>query len=126
MQAHRPGYHQARAGGVVLGGALSGTLIEVQIRTELQHLWAELSEKLADTIDPAIKYGGGTGRVRDQLAYLSTGIELLDAVEMQAEKIGNLPERTPEQEESLVQARRKLDEARPLLRDGIRELISLV
>lgn len=34
-------------------------LVEIQVRTELQHLWAELSEKLSDIIDPAIKYGGG-------------------------------------------------------------------
>jgi ppGpp synthetase/RelA/SpoT-type nucleotidyltranferase len=34
-------------------------LVEIQIRTSLQHLWAELSEKLSDTIDPALKYGGG-------------------------------------------------------------------
>ncbi len=36
-----------------------GKLVEIQVRTALQHLWAELSEKLADLIDPAIKYGGG-------------------------------------------------------------------
>jgi putative GTP pyrophosphokinase len=34
-------------------------LVEIQVRTSLQHLWAELSEKLSDVIDPAIKYGGG-------------------------------------------------------------------
>ena len=34
-------------------------LVEIQIRTSLQQLWAELSEKLSDTIDPALKYGGG-------------------------------------------------------------------
>ncbi|HKO35814.1 MAG TPA: hypothetical protein VJV21_05005 [Pyrinomonadaceae bacterium] len=36
----------------------SGKLIEVQVRTSLQHLWAEVSEKLSD-IDPLIKYGRG-------------------------------------------------------------------
>jgi len=34
-------------------------LVEIQIRSSLQQLWAELSEKLSDTIDPALKYGGG-------------------------------------------------------------------
>jgi len=38
---------------------LKGQPIEIQVRTPLQHLWAELSEKLADVVDPAIKYGGG-------------------------------------------------------------------
>lgn len=33
--------------------------VEVQVRTEPQHAWAEYAEKLADTIDPALKYGGG-------------------------------------------------------------------
>jgi len=36
-----------------------GRGIEVQIRTSLQHLWAELSEKVSDVIDPKLKYGGG-------------------------------------------------------------------
>lgn len=36
--------------------------VEVQIRTELQHLWASLSEKMADTYGIGIKYGvGGPG-----------------------------------------------------------------
>jgi ppGpp synthetase/RelA/SpoT-type nucleotidyltranferase len=33
-------------------------LIEIQVRTALQQLWAELSEKYSDVIDPSIKYGG--------------------------------------------------------------------
>src|SRR5256885_3801831 len=32
-----------------------GKLIEIQVRTALQHLWAELSEKFSDVSDPAIK-----------------------------------------------------------------------
>ncbi len=42
-------------------------LVEVQIRTELQHGWAELSEKFSDTIDPAIKYGKGNKEIQDLL-----------------------------------------------------------
>lgn len=41
-----------------------GRLVEVQVRTSLQHLWAELSEKLSDVMNPSIKYGGGGERVR--------------------------------------------------------------
>lgn len=37
----------------------SGKLVEIQVRTLLQHVWAELSEKLSDVIHPAIKYGSG-------------------------------------------------------------------
>ena len=46
----------------------SGKLIEVQVRTSLQHLWGELSEKLSDVVDSAIKYGGGD---REVLAILN-------------------------------------------------------
>ena len=46
---------------------ISGKLIEIQVRTALQHLWAEVSEKLAD-VDPSIKYGVGD---RDMLIALN-------------------------------------------------------
>ena len=36
-----------------------GKPVEVQVRSFLQHLWAELSEKASDVLDPMIKYGGG-------------------------------------------------------------------
>ena len=45
--------------------------VEVQIRTILQHLWAELSEKLADGVDPGIKYGRGDPNVHELLTRLS-------------------------------------------------------
>ena len=34
--------------------------IEIQVRTAVQQVWAELSEKLSDEVDPLIKYGGAT------------------------------------------------------------------
>lgn len=40
-----------------------GKVIEIQIRTSLQHAWAQLSEKLADVVDGAIKYGGGSQEI---------------------------------------------------------------
>jgi putative GTP pyrophosphokinase len=46
-------------------------VIEVQVRTELQHIWAELSEKLSDVINPAIKYGGGDEAIKKFLADTS-------------------------------------------------------
>jgi GTP pyrophosphokinase len=49
--------HGYRAVHVMVSHA--GKAIEIQVRTDLQHAWAELSEKAADIIDPAIKYGGG-------------------------------------------------------------------
>ena len=66
--------HGYRAVHVVVN--LDGRLVEIQIRTALQHLWAELSEKLSD-LDPKIKYGGGPESVQESLARISKNI--LDA-----------------------------------------------
>ncbi len=46
--------------------------IEIQVRTEFQHLWAQLSEKLSDVLDPAIKYGGGDSDTQNMLSRLSS------------------------------------------------------
>lgn len=45
----------------------SGLPVEIQLRTDLQHVWAELSEKLADTFGISLKYGGGPKDVRNIL-----------------------------------------------------------
>jgi len=50
---------------------VSGKPIEIQVRTPLQHLWAELSEKSSDVFDPAIKYGGGPDEWRNLLTRSS-------------------------------------------------------
>jgi putative GTP pyrophosphokinase len=67
--------------------------IEIQIRTELQHVWAQMSEKLADVVDPAVKYGGGDSDTQDILTRfsniiasfedkesLASAVELLDGL----------------------------------------------
>ncbi|HZH32365.1 MAG TPA: hypothetical protein VEY11_16490 [Pyrinomonadaceae bacterium] len=57
-------------------------MIEIQVRTSLQHLWAELSEKLSDIVDPAIKYGGGSETMRSLLAKTSTMVITIERHEM--------------------------------------------
>ena len=57
------------------------------MRTSLQHAWAELSEKLSDVIDPAIKYGKGNQSIVDVLSKLSAQIA---QVESQEVRLGNL------------------------------------
>ena len=52
--------------------------IEIQIRTSLQHQWAELSEKMSDIVDPGIKYGSGNEGARSLLAKYSQLINALD------------------------------------------------
>jgi ppGpp synthetase/RelA/SpoT-type nucleotidyltranferase len=49
--------------------------VEVQIRTILQDLWAQLCERLADELnEPDIKYGGGSPKVRQSLRVASERI----------------------------------------------------
>jgi len=56
-------------------------LIEVQIRTELQHSWAELSEKFSDEIDFDVKYGGGGEKIQGILQVSSNLIEKYEKTE---------------------------------------------
>jgi ppGpp synthetase/RelA/SpoT-type nucleotidyltranferase len=69
-------------------------LIEIQVRTELQHLWAELSEKYSDVIEPAIKYGGGDEVFQRVLTLASTAVSELESLEAQlAGRPADFPER---------------------------------
>jgi ppGpp synthetase/RelA/SpoT-type nucleotidyltranferase len=56
----------------------SGRLVEIQVRTELQHLWAELSEQFADAYDPQLKYGGGDAKLRAWLMDVSKQMTLAE------------------------------------------------
>ena len=50
----------------------SGKSVELQLRTEIQHVWAGLSERRAAVVDHAVKYGGGPQEEQDVLRELST------------------------------------------------------
>jgi putative GTP pyrophosphokinase len=54
--------------------------VEIQIRTEAQHLWAEISEKLADLLDPEIKYGRGYPTVQKFLHTMSSRVDEMEAL----------------------------------------------
>jgi putative GTP pyrophosphokinase len=73
-----------------------GKPIEIQVRSALQHLWAELSEKSADILDPTIKYGGGPELWREFLTVSATSVASYEKDELHycglmllAEKIPN-------------------------------------
>ena len=65
--------HGYRAVHLVLNA--TGRFLEVQVRTELQHLWAELSEKSADLFGIELKYGGGDEKIRAALADLAVVVQ---------------------------------------------------
>jgi len=54
--------------------------VEIQIRTRMQHMWADISEKLADSYGQEVKYGRGNEAVVKLLRNLSTEIERLEKI----------------------------------------------
>ena len=71
--------HGYRAVHVIV--AVDDRVVEIQVRTLLQHDWAQFSEKLADAFGPEIKYGGGGLEVRQQLSILSEAVANLESLE---------------------------------------------
>lgn len=66
-----------------------GKMIEIQVRTELQQLWAELSEKLADVEDPAIKYGGGNEDTQELLSLASRLVGEIELIEIELTRLSS-------------------------------------
>lgn len=66
---------------------VSGKLIEIQVRSSLQHLWAELSEMFSDVLDPNIKYGGGKNEIQKMLRIVS---DLVKDFEMDEREISGI------------------------------------
>ena len=59
----------------------AGKIVEIQVRTSLQQLWAELSEKASDVLDPAIKYGRGPEAWQRVLGAASKGVRSHEKIE---------------------------------------------
>ena len=62
---------------------VEGQSIEIQVRSMLQHLWAEISEKLSDMIDPSIKYGGGEKYIQDERQESTRLIAEIESIELE-------------------------------------------
>ena len=63
--------------------------IKIQVRTVLQHRWAELSEKAAHNFGIDIKYGGGHKTVREVLDRASETVASFERLEMKREEAGD-------------------------------------
>lgn len=117
--------HGYRAVHVIAESA--GKLVEIQLRTSLQHLWAEVSEKLADLIDPSIKYGGdreieiSLSRLSKMIAdveYLQVGVA---EIKMRLIPFGeSVPEELRRQ---LTQHEQHIEEVASELSVDLRELV---
>ncbi len=57
-----------------------GLPIEVQVRTRLQHLWAQVSETAADRVGTALKYGGGPAYLTTLLLAISESVSRIESV----------------------------------------------
>ena len=63
----------------------SGKVVKIQIRTVLQQLWTEMSEKFSDVVEPAIKYGGGDENIQELLSEMSILVDRPEAFEVKLE-----------------------------------------
>ena len=85
--------------------SVAAKLVEIQIRTFMQHVWAETSEKLSDTIDPGLKYGEGPDAYKVMLTHASRGVA---AVELLESTLMKSNERSGESRQLLLEAREEL------------------
>jgi hypothetical protein len=67
---------------VHLIASVGGLSIEVQVRTELQHLWAEASEAY-DRVFPGTKYGAGPVEAMRLLEATSSALRTLEQMEVE-------------------------------------------
>ena len=79
--------------------------IEIQVRTKLQHLWAEFSEKAADNFGAELKYGAGDLRVLDALRKISSEVAGIESYEPRIEELGSI-----ELDEGIVQLRKDVED----------------
>ena len=93
-------------------------LIEIQVRSSLQHLWAELSEKFSDVVDPNIKYGGGKRAICAMLRFISDLVKDFENLEREQRKIPGTLGR--------MQSQTTIDAKKRKIAEGMTRMISLL
>lgn len=59
-----------------------GRWVEIQVRTELEHLWAQLCELVADKVGLEFKYGAGRPELRQWIDGLSAAVDAIERGEV--------------------------------------------
>lgn len=118
--------HGYRAVHVVV--SVDRKVVEVQVRTALQHQWAELSEKLSDLLDPSIKYGGGDQFVKALLAKTSAIVSeaennLAQVVRL-TESVTSLPSPPESLKAKLAQSRNRHEQMQKQISDLLTEALT--
>jgi ppGpp synthetase/RelA/SpoT-type nucleotidyltranferase len=92
----------------------AGRPVEIQVRTKPQHLWADLSEKIADRFGHEIKYGKGNP---DAISFLKNLSSVIHRSELLEEKRMALSVRKMHQGKSkgLIREIKRLNDERRLL-----------
>lgn len=70
--------------------ASDGRPVEVQIRTEIEELWANMTERCAALVDPELKYGGGPQEFRELLDEMSELGHQLDITSEDVQRMRDL------------------------------------
>ena len=83
---------------------ISGKPVEIQVRSSLQHLWAEVSEKSSDVLDPTIKYGGGTEAWRSALTKASKAVAEYEQFEKKLYEMAAIKELADANHEKIKEA----------------------
>ena len=73
----------------------SGQAVELQLRTEIQHVWAGLSERRAAIIGHTVKYGGGPAREQGLLLALSKDGRALDLRQVELDAASDRTDLSP-------------------------------
>lgn len=107
-----------------------GKTIEIQVRTALQHLWAELSEKFSDVVNPAIKYGGGDEDIQKVLIESSSLVSNQESLEINlaaaTAQLYSKDSVTEDEKQQIVNAQEVVDKLRQDIFKHLRSAIERV